>query len=66
MKNFSEFVKTNKTKLYYLARENTKYNENGDAVIARDDSWFYEDVWEDDYKELVIRDDNSTSGSLVC
>ncbi len=65
MKNFSEFVKANKTKLYSLARENTKYNENGDAVISRKNSWFYEDVWEDDYKELVAGDDNSAERSLV-
>lgn len=65
MKNFSDFVKSNKTKLYALARENTKYNENGDAVISRDDSWFYEDVWDDDYKELVASDNNSAARSLV-
>lgn len=56
MKNFSEFVKANKEKIYSLARKNTQYNRNGDAVISRDDPWFYDDVWEYDYKELVARD----------
>ena len=65
MKNFREFVKTHKTQLYALARQNTKYNENGDAVISREDSWFYEDVWDEDYKELIARDGNPTARSMV-
>lgn len=65
MKNFDEFVKSNKEKLYSLARKNTIYNSNDDAVISRDDSWFYDDVWDKDYKELLARDKNSTAGSVV-
>ena len=46
MKNFAEFIKAHKEKLYALAEKNTKRNANGDAVISRDDSWFYDDVWD--------------------
>ena len=46
MKNFSEFIKANKQEIYSSAKKNTEYNDNGDAVISRDDSWFYEDEWE--------------------
>lgn len=52
MKNFDEFIKAHKEKIYSLAEQNTKYNRNGDAVISRDDPWFYENVWDDDYKQL--------------
>lgn len=55
MKNFSDFVKANKEKIYALAQKNTAYNSNGDAVISRNDSWFYEDEWDADYKELMTR-----------
>lgn len=48
MKNFSDFVKANKEKIYALAQKNTKYNRHGDAVISRNDSWFYEDEWDAD------------------
>ncbi len=61
MKNFSELVQANKEKLYSLAKKNTSYNSNGDAVISRDDSWFDDDVWDKDYKELTTLDRNSTA-----
>ena len=32
---------------------NTERNKNGDAVISRNDPWFYEDEWDDYYKELT-------------
>ena len=66
MKNFNEFVKANKEKLYSLAKSNTKYNENGDAFISRKDSWFYEDEWDKDYERLITREKNSSSGSVIC
>lgn len=44
---------------------NTERNKNGDAVISKDDPWFYEDEWDDYYKELVERDRNSAAGSMV-
>ena len=65
MKDFRNFIKANKETLYSLARENTLYNSKGDAVISRDDPWFYEDVWDDDYEELAARDGHSAAGSLV-
>ena len=71
MKNFAEFVKANREKIYALAEKNTKYNEDGDAVISRDDPWFYDDVWDEDYKELIARENDSiesdsTARSVVC
>ena len=65
MKDFDKFVKANREKLFALAERNTERNENGDAVISRNDPWFYEDEWDDYYKELVARDRNSAAGSLV-
>ena len=47
MKNFAEFVAANREKIYKLAEENTKRNSNGDAVISRSDTWFYEDEWDE-------------------
>ena len=66
MKNFSEFVKANKEKIYSLAKKNTEYNSNGDAVISHKDSWFYEDEWDEDYKELILRDGNPAARRVVC
>ena len=65
MKNFEDFVRANKAAIYAAAEANTKRNANGDVVISRDDPWFYEDEWDDYYKELTARDGNSTAGSLV-
>lgn len=65
MKNFEEFVKANKQIIFELAEKNTVRNQNGDAVISRDDPWFYEDEWDEYYKELTARDGNSTAGSVV-
>ena len=56
MKDFDKFVKANKEKLYSLARKNTEYNSNGDAVISRNDSWFYEDEWDEYYTKTFKLD----------
>lgn len=64
MKDFDNFVKANKAKLFALAESNTEYNEDGDAVISRNDPWFYEDEWDEYYKELTALD-NSTARSVV-
>ena len=71
MKNFAEFVKANREKIYALAEKNTKRNEAGHTVISRDDPWFYDDVWDEDYKELIARENDSiesdsTARSVVC
>ena len=64
MKDFAEFLKANKEKIYAHARSNTKCNATGDAVISRSDSWFYEDEWDDYFKELNACD-NSSARSMV-
>lgn len=65
MKNFAEFVRNNKKAIYEFTEKNTPRNKNGDAVISKEDPWFYEDEWDEYYKELVEHDRNSTAGSLV-
>ena len=57
MKNFAEFLKVNRSKIYEHAERNTKRNAKGEAVISRDDPWFYEDEWDAYYKELTANDD---------
>lgn len=37
---------------YRLAMQNTKYNEEGKAVIERDDEWLEETEWDDMFEEL--------------
>lgn len=37
----------------YMAKENTLYNESGQAVIGKDDEWREETEWEDVYRELT-------------
>ena len=59
------FLKSDREKWRAFIRQNTKRNENGDAVISKDDSWFYEDVWDEDYKELIARDGNPTPRSIL-
>ena len=43
-KNFDELLES--------ARKNTLYNAEGQAVISKDDDWFYEDHWDELYEEL--------------
>ena len=39
-------------KAYRLAMENTKYNDDGKAIISNDDDWVNESEWDDLYKQL--------------
>ena len=62
------FLKTKKWRDF--VRQNTLRNDEGHAVISRDDPWFYDDVWDKDFKELMARGDeknaaNSSARSLV-
>jgi len=50
--NFEEFFQKNKDKINKLAEMNTKRNDAGDAVISRDDPWFYEDEWDELARQL--------------
>ena len=65
MKDFEEFFRKHEAKINALAEANTKRNAAGQTVISRDDPWFYEDEWDDYYKELTARDD-SAARSVVC
>lgn len=46
MSKLSEFIQNNKEALYSFATQNTPRNENGQAVITKDDEWRDEDVWD--------------------
>lgn len=46
MDDFKDFIEKNRERIEKIARENTKYNEKGQATISRDDSWFNENVWD--------------------
>lgn len=62
MKNFADFLKANKEKIYEHAEKNTRRNKNGDAVISREEAWFDEDEWDDDeYKMPPIMEQNKTT-----
>lgn len=40
------------TKAYRLAMQNTKYNDEGKAVISADDDWAAESEWEDMFQQM--------------
>ena len=52
----------NRKEWHDFIKQNTKYNENGDAVISKDDEWFYEDVWDDDYEKILLNSTQPTVG----
>ena len=54
--DFEAWFKSNAEKINALAEANTKRNANGDTTISRDDPWFYEDEWDEYYKELIAKD----------
>lgn len=66
MKNFAEFLKANREKIYADAESKTLRNSKGQTVIERSDPWFDEDEWDDYYKELTARDNDSAAGRVVC
>lgn len=37
---------------YRLAMQNTKYNDEGKAVISADDEWANEPEWDDMFKQM--------------
>lgn len=39
-------------KAYKLAKENTKYNNEGKAVISSDDEWVDEAEWDDIFEQM--------------
>ena len=58
IKNWSEFLAANREKIYALADKNTQRNSDGQTVISRDDPWFYDDVWDNDYQELIAHEND--------
>ena len=39
-------------KAYQLAMNNTKYNDEGKAVISKDDEWVEETEWDDMFEQM--------------
>ena len=65
MTESKNFLNEGKKKWRDFIRQNTLHNKNGDAVISRDDPWFYDDVWDKDYKELKASDGHSATRSMA-
>lgn len=61
MKNFEAYFKANKKSIMAFAEKNTRYNAKGQPTISRNDDWFYDDVWERDYKELTRAEQDKRS-----
>jgi len=55
-KELHELIHANWDRILEKCEANTKRNEFGQVVISRDDEWFYEDEWDELYKELQRRD----------
>ena len=39
-------------KAYYLAMKNTKYNDDGKAMISSNDEWIAEPEWDDMFQQM--------------
>ena len=65
MSDTKKFLGSDKKKWRDFIRQNTLKNHNGDAVISRNDPWFYEDEWDKDFKELIAHNGDSAAGRLV-
>ncbi len=52
MNKLSEFIKLNKDLCYAVAENNTKRNENGRPVIAKNDEWIKETEWDTVFNEV--------------
>ena len=48
----NDFINVNREKIYKLAEKNTVRNSDGRTVISRDDPWFHDDIWDDDFARL--------------
>ena len=46
------YHKINWKKAFEIAKKNTKYNSQGQAVITKDDEWRYETEW-DEYAKVL-------------
>ena len=46
MSEFAQFLSENKERLYYFAKQNTKYDAKGRPTISKDDEWVKEKEWD--------------------
>ena len=52
MSDLDRYFQQDKEFAYNCATQNTKYNDNGQAVIGKDDEWRNEKEWDALYEEL--------------
>ncbi len=53
MSKLSEYIKNNKEIAYSFATKNTPVNNEGHAVITKEDEWRNEPEWDKIFKETV-------------
>lgn len=53
MQDFDSFLKKNWSKLYAIAEANTVYNQEGLAVITKNDPWRKETCWDEIYEKEI-------------
>jgi hypothetical protein len=63
--NLQNFIEKNKDKIRKIAKSNTKINSEGLPTISRNDPWFYEDEWDEHFKELQSKLDIITKNADV-
>lgn len=52
MSDLDYYLQQNKQFVYDHATQNTKYNDNGQAVISKDDEWMSETEWDEFWKKV--------------
>lgn len=52
MSRLDSYLKTNRNKAYEHASQNTPVNNEGHAVIEKDDEWRNEHEWDDMFKAM--------------
>lgn len=56
MNILENFINENRDNLFKIAKANTSYNEKRQVTIQKNDPWFYDDIWDQAYKECDLLD----------
>ena len=62
---FTAFMKEHHGKAHALARKNTKYNEDGQAILTEDDPWADEEEWDALYRKLLEQEERTPAARSV-
>ncbi len=65
MARFEEFMKTHHSLAYKVAEQNAIYDSAGNVLLAQNDTWRDETVWDKYYEELTAGDKHPTTGGMV-